>query len=84
MKEIKINIKGMVCGGCQKRVENALGNIEGLEKVTANYKDGTVLIISNKEIDKTIFNEKIEDIGFEIVEEDWYEENYFIDRRNDL
>lgn len=84
MKKIKINIKGMVCGGCQKRVENALGNIEGVEKVTANYKDGTVLIISNKEIDKTIFNEKIEDIGFEIVEEDWYEENYFIDRRNDL
>lgn len=70
MKEIKINIKGMVCGGCQKRVENALGNIEGVEKVIANYKDGTVLIISNKEIDKTIFNEKIEDIGFEIVEED--------------
>lgn len=70
MKEIKINIKGMVCGGCQKRVENALGNIEGVEKVIANYKDGTVLIISNKEIDKTIFNEKIEDIGFEVVEED--------------
>lgn len=70
MKEIKINIKGMVCGGCQKRVENALGNIEGVEKVIANYKDGTVLIISNKEIDKAIFNEKIEDIGFEVVEED--------------
>lgn len=84
MKEIKINIKGMVCGGCQKRVENALGNIEGVEKVIANYKDGTVLIISNKEIDKAIFNEKIEDIGFEVVEEDWYEKNYFIDRWNDL
>ena len=45
MKEIKINIKGMVCEGCQKRVENALGNIDGVEKVTANYKDGTVLTL---------------------------------------
>ena len=30
MKEIEINVKGMVCGGCEKRVINAVSSIEGV------------------------------------------------------
>ena len=32
MKETIINVKGMVCGGGENRVKNALGTIEGVEK----------------------------------------------------
>ena len=33
MKEIILNVKGMVCGGCEKRVQNALSTIEGVENI---------------------------------------------------
>ena len=66
MKEIIINVKGMVCGGCENRVKNALGEIEGVEKVEADYKTGIVKILANENIEKKVMEDVIEDIGFEI------------------
>ena len=31
MKELIINVEGMVCGGCENRVNNVLSQIEGVE-----------------------------------------------------
>jgi len=58
MKEITINVKGMVCGGCERRVVNALSEIEGIEEVVANHTNGTVIIKTEKEIEKNIIKEK--------------------------
>ena len=44
MKEIKLNVEGMVCTGCENRVKNVLSDIEGIEKVEANHENGTVYI----------------------------------------
>ena len=66
MSELIIKIEGMMCNGCENRVQNALKTIDGVEEVIANHKDGTVKIKLNKEIDKTIITKKIEDIGYEI------------------
>lgn len=68
MKELEIKVDKMVCNGCEKRVENALKTIEGVEKVIANHLNGTVKVNLNKEIDEKIIKEKIEDIGFEVKE----------------
>lgn len=70
MKEIIIRVEGMVCNGCENRVQNALKTIEGVEKVEANHTNGTVTITSKDEVKKEILEEKIEDIGFELVKED--------------
>lgn len=70
MKEIILNVKGMVCGGCEKRVQNALSTIEGVEDVVANHDDGIVKITSKEDIDAKVFADKIEDIGFEVEKED--------------
>ncbi len=66
MKEIIINVKGMVCGGCENRVKNALGEIEGVEKVEADYKTGIVKILTNENIERKVMEDVIEDIGFEV------------------
>ena len=66
MKETIINVKGMVCEGCEKRVKNALGEIKGIEKVEANYKTGIVKILANEDIERKNMEEVIEDIGFEV------------------
>ena len=66
MKETIINVKGMVCGGCENRVKNALGEVEGIERVEADYKTGIVKILANENIERKAMEDVIEDIGFEV------------------
>lgn len=70
MKETIIKVKGMVCNGCENRVQNALKNIEGVKEVLADHNKGTVTVTAEEEVSKTVMEEKIEDIGFEVVKED--------------
>ena len=69
MKELKLKVSGMVCGGCGNRVKTALSEINGVESVDANHNTGIVTITSKEDIDVSKIKEKIIDIGFEIVEE---------------
>ncbi len=69
MKETIIKVTGMVCNGCENRVQNALKTIEGVENVVANHKNGTVTITSRNEVSENVMKEKIEDIGFEVKED---------------
>ncbi len=66
MREIDLNVEGMVCGGCEKRVENVLLSLNGIEKVVANHQNNTVLITASNELNIEEVKEKIEDLGFEI------------------
>lgn len=69
MKKIKLNVQGMVCEGCERRVINVLNSLEGIENVVANHNDGTVLINLNKDISLDLIKKTIEDIGFEVKED---------------
>ncbi len=65
--EIKLKVKGMVCNGCEKRVINVLAQIDEVDSVDANHETGEVLVKLNKEIDKSILIEKIDNLGFEVL-----------------
>lgn len=69
MKELKIKIEGMVCGGCENRVKTALSEISGVESVDANHNTGMVIIKSKEELDVEQIKERILDLGYEIIEE---------------
>ncbi len=69
MKEIIMKVEGMVCGGCENRVQNALKTIDGIENVVANHISGTVTITSKMEVAISTMKEKIEDIGFKVKED---------------
>lgn len=69
MKETIIKVEGMACSGCENRIQNALKNIEGVKDVVANYKTGLVTITLNSELEISILEEKIENIGFNVVKE---------------
>ncbi len=59
-----INVKGMMCGGCERRVENAIHNL-GITTVKADHNKGTVeLELGNVSIEK--IKETIENLGFEL------------------
>ena len=70
MKEINLIVNGMMCGGCENRVKNAIKNIEGVENVTADHNTGKVIVISDNEVSEEIIKEALEDIGYEVVRED--------------
>lgn len=57
MRETIINVKGMVCGGCENRIKNALEEIKGVEKVEADYKTGIVKILANENIERKAMEE---------------------------
>ena len=69
MKETNLIVNGMMCGGCENRVKNAIKNIEGVENVTADHKTGKVIVISDNEVSEEIIKEALEDIGYEVVKE---------------
>ena len=68
MKEIELKTKGMMCNGCENRVKNALENIEGIEKVTADHISGIVNVVCDEKITMQVITEVIQDLGFEIVD----------------
>lgn len=63
-----IEVKGMTCGHCVKRVENAVSSIEGVQSVTVSLENKNVVVESFGEIDNTILKEAIEDVGYEVGE----------------
>ena len=68
MKEMKLKIEGMMCTGCENRVQNALKTIEGVEEVKANHQDGTVRVKANDNVELSAIKEKVEDIDYEVKE----------------
>ena len=67
MKKLVIKVEGMMCNGCENRVQNAIKEIDGVEDVVASHVNKTVTVTLNDEIDEQVINEKIEDIGYEVI-----------------
>lgn len=68
MKEIILNVEGMVCTGCEKRVENSLKEIKNVKEVTANHENNKVIIKMEEEADINEIKERIDELGFEVKE----------------
>lgn len=68
MKEIILNVEGMVCTGCEKRVENALKEIKNVKEVNANHENNKVIIKMEDEANINEIKERICELGFEVKE----------------
>lgn len=66
MKEIVLNVEGMMCEGCENRIKNAVGAIDGVVDISAKHDTGVVKVIAKENITEDIIKERIEDIGFSI------------------
>ncbi len=69
MGTLIIKVKGMVCNGCENRIQNVLKRVDGVNEVLADYKQELVTIKTSLEIDKNVIYEKIQDLGFEVEED---------------
>ena len=60
MKEINLKVEGMMCTGCENRIQNAV------KSVKADHTTGTVKIEAEDGIEESKIKEKIENIGFDV------------------
>jgi copper chaperone len=44
MMKCELKVAGMRCNGCEMLVREALGELEGVQKVEASHQDGTVSV----------------------------------------
>ena len=70
MNEIILEVKGMMCEGCENRIKNVVKNIEGVKDVEADHNTGKVIITLNNKVEKSTISEAINDIGYEVIKED--------------
>lgn len=63
-----VSIEGMQCNHCKMSVEKALNEIEGVINVDVNLENQNAIIKSEKEIEDTVINSKIEDAGFKVID----------------
>ena len=68
MKKIEIKVKGMVCEGCENRIQNALKKINGVENVEANHQTGIVTVTFKENLEENQIKEKIKELDFEVEE----------------
>ena len=61
-----INVEGMMCSGCENRIQNAVKSMPNVVDVIANHIAGTVKVIGDIDIESV--KEKINDLGFEVIE----------------
>lgn len=66
MEKIILSVEGMVCGGCENRVKNALETVDGVKKVEASHKTNTVKVTVKEPVDENILKDKIINLGFEV------------------
>lgn len=57
-------VTGMSCGGCKQNIENALTDLDGVESVTADNENNSVVV--EGEFDENSALHAIEDAGYSV------------------
>lgn len=60
-------IEGMSCNHCKMRVENALGEIEGVENVTVDLEAKKATFEIAYEVADAVLKEAVEDAGYDVT-----------------
>jgi copper chaperone len=68
MANIKLNVEGITCGGCEKSIRNALLAQDGVNEATASHTTGVVDIeFDDNKIQQEKLRQAIVDAGFDIA-----------------
>ena len=67
MKEIKLHVKGMSCSGCERRIQNVLGRVEGVLSSAADHRAAEVRVMfdPNRTSEQAV-RSCIEQAGYEV------------------
>ena len=66
MARVEIPVQGMTCGGCERSVQAALSQLEGVSGAEADHTAGRVRISFDAEqVDEQRLRNQIEETGFQ-------------------
>lgn len=65
MKELTIEVKGMMCGHCKKHVEDACLKVSGVSSANASLENNNVTVYYENEVNKKDIVNSIIDAGYE-------------------
>lgn len=66
--EYSLNIGGMKCENCAKKITSLLEKIPGIEKTVASVKDGKIDIVSSLPVVKDAVEKAVKEAGFDFKE----------------
>ena len=61
-----LNVEGMSCMHCVKKVENALKELKGVKSVKVSLDDKKAEVTLKENIDDEVLKKAIEDAGYEV------------------
>lgn len=67
MKKV-ISIEGMHCDHCSGRVNDALANLQGVDKVKVNLKKKNAVVKCSDDLSNDTIKQTITKLGFEVVD----------------
>lgn len=66
---IALSVNGMTCSGCESHVNNAVGQLAGVDSVKASYQDANAIVkYDPAKVDRNQIVEAINKTGYEVVE----------------
>ena len=68
MKNVSLNVNGMMCQGCANRIKNALSTLQSVKKTEVFLDRKQVIVEADGTLNTTDLKEKIETLGFEVVD----------------
>ena len=67
MQKITLKIEGMMCGNCEKHVNESVEKSFSVKKVTSSHDDGTTVIIAENDIPRDKLESVIDSAGYKLV-----------------
>lgn len=66
MKTLNIEVEGMNCGGCVKKITGHFQSIDSIEEVKVNLEDQNVLIIGSDDLSNMKVRNDLIELGFSV------------------
>jgi copper chaperone CopZ len=68
MPTVRLTIDGMMCDGCASRVEENVGELEGVQRVDADHEEGTAAVdVQAGTSDADRIRDSVEQLGYDVT-----------------
>ncbi|MBP1635493.1 MAG: putative mercuric transport protein [Acidobacteria bacterium] len=66
---LTFRVTGMTCGGCEKAVTRAVGQLDGVSEVAASHQDERVQVTFDEtKVSREAIEAKINRLGYQVVQ----------------
>lgn len=68
MTRLSLTVTGMSCTGCDQRIDTALRRLEGVGRVEADHRTGTVVVDFDPDaVDEATITARLANAGYDLI-----------------